>query len=113
MSAQHTPGPWQIRSDYLREDELTIIANVDGEYVDGCQHCTFDTVARCIDEYDEHLPNAHANARAITAVPDLISAAIAVKSIRPDNWDDGDDPEQAAAWRQLDAAIAKATGGAA
>lgn len=62
-----TEGDWQIRSDYLREDEHTIIANVDGEYIDGCQHCTYDTIARCRDEYDEHLPNAASNARLIVA----------------------------------------------
>lgn len=107
MIAHVTPGPWQIRSDYLREDELTIIANVDGEFVDGAQHCTYDTIARCIDEYGECLPNAAHNARAIVALPDLLRAAQAVQAIRPDNWDDGDDPEQAAAWRLLDAALAK------
>lgn len=64
------------------------------------------------DEYAAFVATCEANARAIAAVPDLIGAAIAVKAIRPDNWDDGDDPEQAAAWRLLDAALAKATGGA-
>lgn len=43
-------------------------------------------------------------------LPELMEAAAAVMAIRPANWDDDDDPEQVAAWRKLDEAIAKARG---
>lgn len=40
----------------------------------------------------------------------LLRALLTVKSIRPENWDDDDDPEQADTWRQLDAAVATSGG---
>lgn len=75
MSAQEpTTGPWQTKSDFDRDDQLTIIANVDGEYVDGVAHCTYDVIARCVDEFEEALPNAVANARFIASAPERIKA---------------------------------------
>lgn len=60
-----TPTPWQYRDDYTNEGFVTIIGNVDGEYVDGQAHCTYDVVCRCEDEFGERLPNVAANVRAI------------------------------------------------
>jgi len=122
-----TEGDWQIRSDYLREDEHTIIANVDGEYIDGCQHCTYDTIARCRDEYDEYLPNAASNARLIVSAcnsyqrhcTDPVSAAEGdllgrcvealrkVSAVRSTNWNDGDDPEMVEAYNAVDAILSQ------
>lgn len=38
---------------------------------------------------------------------ELLGALGAIWSVRPENWDDDDDPEQADAWRQVQAAVAK------
>jgi len=71
----HTPGPWQQRDDQTSEGWVTIIGNVDGEYVDGRAVCTYDVIARCEDEYGDRLSNVSANARLITAAPDLLALA--------------------------------------
>ena len=70
----HTPGPWQSRDDYTTEGFVTIIANIDGEILDGSPFYTYDTVAICEDEYGERLPNVAANVRLIAAAPALLEA---------------------------------------
>ena len=60
-----TPLPWQYRDDYTTEGFVTIIGNVDGEYVDGQAHCTYDVVCRCEDEFGERLPDVAKNVRYI------------------------------------------------
>lgn len=45
------------------------------------------------------------NGRLLQALPKLLAAAHAVRAVRPVNWDDDEDAEQAAAWRALDAAL--------
>lgn len=62
-----TEGPWQTKHDYSLEGLATIIANVDGEIIEGSNHYTYDTVAICADEFGEYLPNAASNARLIVA----------------------------------------------
>lgn len=53
-----------------------------------------------------HRPQRDANARLIAAAPNMRAALETVSAVRPDNWEDGDDPEQVAAWRAVDAALA-------
>jgi hypothetical protein len=60
-----TPLPWQYRDDYTSEGFVTIIGNIDGEYVDGRADCTYDVVCRCEDEFGERLPNVAQNVRYI------------------------------------------------
>lgn len=67
MSAGYTEGPWQTKHDYSLEGLATIIANVDGEIIEGGNHYTYDTVAICADEFGEYLPNAASNTRLIVA----------------------------------------------
>lgn len=63
---KHTPGPWQIKSEY---EPLTIIGNVDGPD-DGQYHYT----PICeVEETLFHDENA-ANARLIAAAPELLAA---------------------------------------
>lgn len=52
----------------------------------------------------------HPDARLIVAAPDMADALIALIAIRPSNWDDGEDPEQEAAWRAAEAALVKVLG---
>lgn len=47
-------------------------------------------------------------ANLLSAAPDMFDALQALSLIRPSNWADGEDPEQEAAWKALDAALAKA-----
>jgi hypothetical protein len=52
-----------------------------------------------------------ANANVLAAGPEMLDALrLLHANARPQNWDDDEDPEQLAAWRALDAAIAKAEG---
>ena len=60
-----TPLPWQYRDDYTTGGFVTIIGNVDGEYIDGQAHHTYDVVCRCEDEFGERLPNVGRNVRYI------------------------------------------------
>lgn len=48
----------------------------------------------------------HRRGYASHAVSALIDAARATSAIRPTNWEDDEDPEQAAAWKALDQALA-------
>lgn len=104
----HTPGPWEAKIDGTTEGELTIIANVDGEYFteSPSPRVTFDVIAVCEDEYGERLPNALANARLIAAAPDLLEALkqLHLKAVI------GTDAERHDALNAAWAAIAKATG---
>ena len=85
MSANHTPGPWQIKSEY--EPHL-IIGNVDGETITGftSYSYTFDFIASLEDEYGEMTDSA--NARLILAAPELFEAL--TLWLKYDNLDEPD-----------------------
>lgn len=74
MSGMHTSGPWQSHDDYTTDGFVTIIGNVDGEYVDGKPEYTYDVICVCEDEYGDRLQNVAANVRLIAAAPDLLAA---------------------------------------
>lgn len=101
--AKHTPGPWRICGEYSSlKDEIgaegRAVATVwTRKPADG-------THERMPIPWDEGL----ANARLIAAAPDLLEAAIELKDAcnRPSAA-----RTRAEAWRRLDHAIAKATGG--
>lgn len=65
LSGKATDGPWQQRDDQTSEGWVTIIGNVDGEYVEGQACFTYDVVTVCEDEFGERLPNVSANAALI------------------------------------------------
>ena len=121
MSAIYpTSRPWQIKRDFDLEGRTTIIGNVDGEVIDGMTHNTFDFVCQTIDEDDDSqsrsiaIANADFIVRVANAHDALVEAIEAVNcDARPCNWNDADDPAQVAAWKKLDAALARAKGCAA
>ena len=73
MSApKHTPGPWQVKSDY---EPTIVIGNVDGEIIDSTAHYTYDFVCDTLGDDDSRSPAiAEANARLIAAAPELLEA---------------------------------------
>jgi hypothetical protein len=100
-AVKHTPGPWRV---FLTKD---------GRRVIGIGELTGEGIADCgFGVWRGGSAEAIANAYLIAAAPELLAALKAAQAIRPGNWDDDDDPDQAAAWRAVDAAIAKAEGGA-
>jgi hypothetical protein len=78
--SKHTPGPWQIKSDY---EPLTIIGNVDGPD-DGQYHYT----PICEVEPTLFPDENAANARLIAAAPDLLAALECVMSLYGDGFAD-------------------------
>jgi hypothetical protein len=74
MTSKSTPGPWQVKNEYV-PDCLTIIANVDGEIIDGTTHYTYDFIATCEDD-GEFSVDAVGNARLIAEAPALLALAI-------------------------------------
>ncbi len=78
LAEKATGGPWQSKNDWSTDDFITLIGNVDGEYIDGKEHCTYETVARFEDEFGERLNNVGANIRLVcelvNALPTIISA---------------------------------------
>lgn len=114
--AQHTPGPWFV---VPYGDGLDRVICLDEA---GNVRIAFMAIAGGYEHQntkDKAWAEIHANAYLIAASPDLLAAALAIHNhARPFNWDDEDQPgeagyEAANAWRALDAAIAKAKGGAA
>jgi hypothetical protein len=111
----HTPGPWQSHDDQTTEGFVTIIANVEGQYVDGSPSYTYDTICVCEDEYGERLKEVAANVRLISAAPDLIKAIreslekLGEMEINPYNYDHDDvirvDTNCTDAWSILDKAL--------
>jgi hypothetical protein len=77
LAEKATPRPWQQRDDQTTEGWITIIGNVDGEYVDGQAHCTYDVVSRCEDEFGERLPNVGSNAALIVALRNNLPTILA------------------------------------
>lgn len=57
----------------------------------------------------DHPPEEQrANARLFMAAPDILAALKGLIAVRPSNWADDDDPDQAAAWAAADVAVALA-----
>ena len=78
LAEKATSRPWQSRDEMTTEGFVTLIGNVDGEYVEGAQHCTYETIAVFEDEFGERLNNVGANIRLVyelvNALPTIISA---------------------------------------
>lgn len=85
---KHTPGPWHVQKSDDPKAGL-LIKPIPG-----------DVVAEC-----DPLPEMASNARLIAAAPELLEALQNLEN------DDGRIPDHA--WAMVQAAIAKATGGAA
>lgn len=49
--------------------------------------------------------------QAIDRIGDLTEALEDVWNVRPSNWNDDEDPDQADAWTEVDAALLRANGG--
>ena len=72
---RHTPGPWQIHSDYTLEGRTTVIGNVDGEIIDGTTNYTFEIVCDTLGDDDTRSASiAMANARLIVEAPRMLAA---------------------------------------
>ncbi len=102
----HTPGPWRVQNGYL-----TIYALTHGD------HGTTRAIAKAVHSDHEHGPavsfdEAEANARLISAAPDLLEAArkarSAIDALMGDTDLDGDESQEFLAMQALSAAIAKA-----
>lgn len=98
LEADHSPAPFRL----VRSIGGFIITDAMGDSIGVLARSTGDHPA------EEQL----ANAELFVASPKLLAALKGLVAVRPVNWDDEDeDPEQAAAWREADAAIALAEGG--
>ena len=118
MSA-HTPGPWRSEEYILpgphpdedaalRDYKFEVVADREG-YAE--PHVIVQTHALPGGgDFDDQLNEHGANARLISAAPELLAALRSLIKVAPENCDDAeDDPEQAEAWAAARAAIAKAT----
>lgn len=99
---KHTPGPWKLEewgSDYGPTGDFSVYP---------CSAKNKYPIASVQEPF--HRGKTKANAMLIAAAPDLLEAAIALKDVcnRPSCA-----RTRAEAWRNLDEAIAKATGAAA
>ena len=88
----HTETPWQVKHDWDAEGATTIVANVDGDtHADGSTSYTYDTIARCSDEFEELLPNAAANAARIVHCVNthdaLVKALEGILKVRVQGWE--------------------------
>lgn len=97
----YTPGPWTIGDSDLPVSQFAVLQSEPTR-----KHSTILRMAKGIQPFEEISANAHL----IAAAPDLLEAAIALKDVcnRPSCA-----RTRAEAWRNLDKAIAKATGAAA
>lgn len=77
LRSRATDAPWQSKNEYSTDDFVTLIGNVDGEYIDGREHCTYDTVARFEDEFGERQLNVAANIMLVTTLVNNLPAIIA------------------------------------
>ena len=96
MNAQHTQGPWIINHDHATDTSEFIRAQIDGEM--------HDIASVLCDETG----NATANARLISAAPDLLAALQMVGRIWSHDQTANIAPDSPVAI--VRAAIAKATG---
>lgn len=101
MTAKHTPGPWEIDSDYVQQAGQTSVAICD---------------VMCIDEGGNNGwyrgPITQANAHLISAAPDLLEALIAMEQEKSDYMTRNalGDPSVETTNKMARAAIAKAKG---
>jgi len=92
----HSPAPFSGAP--ATRDHGHIILDAMGDSIGVLAHSTGD-----------HPPEEQlANAVLFTASPKLLAALKLLKSVRPFNWDDDDDPEFKAAWESAEAAMAEA-----
>lgn len=99
----HTPGPWRV--DGPHKNDITSDAGGIGVTIPKSARGSNLAVEGLLAADDQQ---SYANARLIAAAPDMLDALRALNGgARPSNWQDDDG--EADAWRQLDAALAKAT----
>lgn len=82
-----SPAPWACRDDLTIEDAAGRAVCVMGNPMEGA------------------IEQDVTNAAAILRTPHLIAALRGLIAIRPTNWADDDDPDQAAAWAYAEAAL--------
>jgi hypothetical protein len=74
---KHTPGPWQTEANHVRGSH-TFIPISRGTPGDWTEESFYESIAdvRCIDDPNDagHFPKTEANARLISAAPDLLKA---------------------------------------
>jgi hypothetical protein len=108
---KHTPGPWEVEFDDSDHSEGHIIRM--GEAIDSPgYHKTHHRIQydHMLYPGDKGFGEAHANARLISAAPDMLAALRAMEEafvVDREKFTES----QAAAVLQMDAAVAKATGG--
>lgn len=85
-----SPAPWTCADDGVIRD------------AEGAAVCVLG------DPFEGLNEQAITNGAAILVVPALVGALRKLMAIRPFNWDDGDDPEQEAAWEAADDALTMA-----
>ena len=112
MKTQHTPGPFGIYGPFYGEDvtppepgkQWLEIAELDDDGYPG------NEIAIIVNRLGEPSSEQWANARLIAAAPDLLEAASdALESLR--RLPDAPDAYRVTCIGQLEAAVAKATGG--
>ena len=77
LAEKATGRPWQSKNDQFTDDFITLIGNVDGEFIDGTSHFTYETVARFEDEFGERQLNVASNIGLIVELVNNLSEIIA------------------------------------
>lgn len=117
-AAKHTPGPWAVSEARGSSESVSITWSVDSQ----SRVCIATAQAQeHLREHGIHEEECRANAHLIAAAPDMLSAlrssrgvlARAIKAAAPDLFESDDDLNEHLTIKRMDAAIARATGGAA
>ena len=78
LAEKATSRPWQSRDEMTTEGFVTLIGNIDGEYIEGMPHLSYETIAVFEDGFGERLNNVGANIRLVcelvNALPTIINA---------------------------------------
>jgi hypothetical protein len=104
--AKHTPGPWRVGAcDMTRihpnwRDEHGNAAP-DNFHRNGFAKTIATTGKLSWRSIDQQV----ADARLIAAAPDMLAALEAIFAVRPENWNDGDDLDQWAAWVKVETVL--------
>jgi len=105
MNTQHTPGPWAVIPQGAHTNDIATVYNTTKGWVSIC-------APAWVNFGDQKV--AMANANLIAAAPDLLAIAKGSRHLAQEKLNSGYDTEY---WQQIlseiDAAIAKAEGGAA